>query len=124
MVVWLVADCGLLSYKITQNYKQVVTLQISINTAINYTTCYSQLFISIMDEKLRQELAKKKIREMKNPTILMNENDFEVFKKEIESKTTIVVGNNPTYEGVPIKTNNIIQSGNIVVYDDVSHNWL
>ena len=124
MVVWLVADCGLLSYKITQNYKRVVTLQISINTAINYTTCYSQLFISIMDEKLRQELAKKKIREMKNPTILMNENDFEVFKKEIESKTTIVVGNNPTYEGVPIKTNNIIQSGNIVVYDDVSHNWL
>ena len=54
----------------------------------------------------------------------MNENDFEVFKKEIESKTTVVVGDNPTYEDVPIKTNNIIQSGDIVVYDDVSPNWL
>lgn len=77
-----------------------------------------------MVEKLRQELIAKKILEMKNPTILMNEKDFEVFKKEIESKTTVVVVHNPTYEGVPIKTNNIIQSGNIVVYDDVSHNWL
>jgi hypothetical protein len=40
VVVWLVADCGLLSYQITQNYKRVVTLQISTNTAINYTTGY------------------------------------------------------------------------------------
>jgi hypothetical protein len=28
---------------ITENYKRVVTLQISTNTAINYTTGYSQL---------------------------------------------------------------------------------
>lgn len=78
-----------------------------------------------MDEKLRHELKIKKIREMKRPTILMNDNDFEDLKNEIESKTTIVFdADNPTYEGVPIKTNNIIQSGNIVVYDDVSHNWL
>lgn len=35
-----------------------------------------------------------------------------------------VVGNNPTYQGVPIKTSQIIEKGNIVVYDDVSHNWL
>ncbi len=39
LVVWLVADCGRLSYQITENYKRVVTLQISTNTAINYTTC-------------------------------------------------------------------------------------
>lgn len=77
-----------------------------------------------MDEKLRQELRTKKIREMKTPTILMNENDFEVFKNKIESKTTIVVGNNPTYQGVPIKTSQIIEKGNVVVCDDVSHNWL
>jgi hypothetical protein len=37
-----------------------------------------------MDDKLRKELKAKKISEMKNPTILMNENDFEVFKKEID----------------------------------------
>ena len=83
-----------------------------------------ELLISIMDDKLRQELRAKEISEMKNPTILMNENDFEVFKKEIESKTTTVVGDNPTYEGVPIKTNNIIQSGDIFIYDDVFPNWL
>jgi hypothetical protein len=77
-----------------------------------------------MDEKLREELAKKKIREMKNPTILMNENDFNVFKKEVESKTTVVVGNNPTYQGVPIKTSQTIEKGNFIVYDDVSRNWL
>jgi len=45
MVVWLVADCGLPTYQITQIYKRVVTLQISTNTAINYTTGYSQLFL-------------------------------------------------------------------------------
>ena len=28
VVVWLVADCGLLSYQITQNYKRVVTLKL------------------------------------------------------------------------------------------------
>jgi len=77
-----------------------------------------------MDEKIRHELKIKKIREMKNPTILMNETDFEGFKKDIETKTTIVVGNNPTYQGVPIKTSQIIEKGNIVVYDDVYHNWL
>ena len=45
LAVWLVADCGLLSYQITQNYKRVVTLQHSTNTAINYTTGYSQLIL-------------------------------------------------------------------------------
>ena len=61
---------------------------------------------------------------MKNPTILMNENDFDFFKKEIESKTTIEVGSSPTYQGVPIKTSQIIDKDNIIVYDDVSHNWI
>jgi len=43
LVVWLVADCGLLSYQITEHLKRVVTLKHSTNTAINYTTGYSQL---------------------------------------------------------------------------------
>ena len=50
-MVWLVADCGLTTYRIIENYKRVVTLQISTNTAINYTTGYSQLFIKIMTEQ-------------------------------------------------------------------------
>jgi len=73
-----------------------------------------------MNDKIRQELREKKIREMKNPTILMNENDFEDFKKEVESKTTLKVGNTPTYEGIPIKTSDMIQKGNVFVYDDVA----
>ena len=77
-----------------------------------------------MDEKIRHELKNEKIREMKNPTILMNETDFEVFKKEIEAKTTVIVGNNPTYQGLPVKTSQIIEKGNIIVYDDVYHNWI
>ena len=124
MVVWLVADCGLLYYQITENYKRVVTLQNFTNTASNNTTGYSQLFVLIMDEKLRKELRAKKIREMQNHIILMNENDFENFKKEIVSKSTIKVSNNPTYEGVPIKTSQLIERGNVIVYDDVPHNWL
>lgn len=52
MVVWLVADCGLLTYQPTQNYKRVVTLQISTNTAINYTTCYSQYFFIMENQEI------------------------------------------------------------------------
>jgi len=48
VVVWLVADFEALSYRITQNYKRVVTLQISTNTAINYTTGYAT-FLFIMN---------------------------------------------------------------------------
>lgn len=77
-----------------------------------------------MDKKLKQELAKNEIRAMKNPTILMNENDFECFKKEIESTTTKEVGSNPAYQGVPIKISIAIQKGQIVVYDDVFHKGL
>ena len=45
MVVWLVADCVALPYQPTQNYKRVVTLKFSTNTAINYTTGYMPAFI-------------------------------------------------------------------------------
>jgi hypothetical protein len=55
MVVWLVADCGLLPYQITENYKRVVTLQISTNTAISYTTGYSQLILKTMDIIVRTD---------------------------------------------------------------------
>jgi hypothetical protein len=72
-----------------------------------------------MKTKLRKELIVEKIREMKNPTILMNENDFDIFKKENESKSTIKAGNPPTYEDIPIKTSQLIKRGNIHVYDDV-----
>ena len=73
-----------------------------------------------MDEQIKQHLRQQKIREMKNPTILMNEIDFENFKKGLELKVfNFKVGSNPFYEGIPIKTNKSIEKGNIIVYDDV-----
>ena len=55
----------------------------------------------------------------------MNSNDFDAFKKELESKLqNFNVGENPTYQGVPIKTSSIVEKGNIIVYDDISFNWL
>ena len=78
-----------------------------------------------MDEKLRHQLKIKKVREMKNPTILMNKTDFQTFKKEVEAKVNnLKVGANPTYEGIPIKTNDFIEQGNIIIYDDVMTHWL
>jgi len=76
-----------------------------------------------IEEKIKNQLKIKKIQEMKNPTILMNENDFDIFKKEIESKVyNINIGNDPKYEGIPIKINNIAESGNVILYDDISLN--
>ena len=73
-----------------------------------------------MDEQIKQQLRQQKIREIKNPTILMNDIDFENFKKEVESKlVNFKVGTNPTYEGIPIKVNEFIEKGNIIVYDDI-----
>lgn len=73
-----------------------------------------------MDEQIKQHLRQQKIRAMKKPTILMNDNDFENFKKEVESKTSnLKVGENPTYECIPIKINKFIKKGDVIVYDDV-----
>ncbi len=78
-----------------------------------------------MDEKIRHKIRIMKVREMKNPTILMNETDFENFKKELEAKVNnFKAGNNLTYEGVPIKTGVFIEKGNIIIYDDVMTNRL
>lgn len=73
-----------------------------------------------MEDKIRHQLRMQKIIEMKSPTILMSETDFENLKKDIESKVVgFKVGANPTYEGIPIKVNEFIENGNIIVYDDV-----
>ena len=77
-------------------------------------------FFKLLNYKLRKQLTIKKIREMKNPTILMNGEDFESFKKEVESKVNnLKVGKNPTYEGISIMVRDFIEQGNLIVYDDV-----
>ena len=61
-----------------------------------------------------------RIREMKNPKILINTKHFEDFEKEIQAKVTnFKTGDNPTYEGIPIIKNDFVQPGNIFIYDDV-----
>ena len=70
-----------------------------------------------MDEQIRSELRQKKISEMKQPIILMNESDFQKFKSYIESNTNIIIGDSLKYDGVPIRINNTVQEGEIVVYD-------
>jgi hypothetical protein len=81
-VVWLVADCGLPTYRTDTNLKRVVTLQISTNTAINYTTCYRLPFINQifklktkkMNVKYRGLSYDKKTWYYGLPTILIEEN--------------------------------------------------
>ena len=65
-----------------------------------------------------------KIRAMKNPTIHMNQNDFDVWSKELQSKVqNFKVGEKPTYKGIPVKISNILETGTIVVLDDVPKSW-
>ena len=72
-----------------------------------------------MEEQIIHQLKIKKVREMKNPTILMNTKDLETFVKQVETKVNnFKVGSNPTYAGLPIKTNKIIRRGELIIYDD------
>jgi len=76
-----------------------------------------------MDDKIRHELSIKKVREMRNPKILMNSEDFTAFKIELESKVTnFKVGDKPTYEGIPIVVRDYVDKGTIIVFDDIS--WM
>lgn len=73
-----------------------------------------------MDEKIRHQLKIKKVREMKNPTILMHTKDFEAYKTELESTIqNFKVGENPTYQGIPVKTTDRIDRGTIFIYDNL-----
>lgn len=46
-------------------------------------------------------------------------------KNDKESKVNnFKVGDNPTYESIPIKTKDFIEQGNIIIYDDIMANWL
>ena len=76
------------------------------------------------EKELYERLKVEKVRAMKNPIILMNTEDFESFKNELESKiVNFKVGDNPTFAGVPIKPTDLILKGTFTVVDD-SLNWL
>ncbi len=77
------------------------------------------------DEKLQHQLKMQKVREMKNPTILMNTKDLETFIKQVEAQVNnFKVGTPPTYERLPIIAREHIEQGNIIIYDDVKPNYI
>lgn len=61
--------------------------------------------------KLTQDKINK-IKEMKNPVILINSNDYNNFKSELKTS------NNPNYNNnILIIKSDIVEKGNIIVYD-------
>jgi len=75
-----------------------------------------------MEEKIKHQLRITKVREMTNPTILMNEKDLQTFIKQIESKVNnLKVGKQPMYEGIPILVGIHIEQGNLIIYDDLAY---
>lgn len=72
-----------------------------------------------MEKQIEHQLKIKKVREMKNPTILMNDKDFESFKKEVESKVNnLKIGDNTTYGGFPIIVRDHFEQGRLLIYDN------
>lgn len=63
-----------------------------------------------MDDKIRNQLRIDRIRNMKNPTIIMNSIDFELLKNELEYNDT-------TYLGIPITCRSYIEKGSMIIYD-------
>lgn len=71
-----------------------------------------------MEEKIREHLRISKMIGLKKPKILMNSDDFVEFKTDLQSNViNLDEGYIPTFEGVPIESNNMIQKGNIVIAD-------
>lgn len=78
----------------------------------------------MFDEIIREKLRKEKIRAMKNPTIVMNPNDFDYFKELIEVKLSgLILGDNPEYEGIPIKTSDLMMKGQVMIIDEIIPHW-
>lgn len=67
------------------------------------------------------ELKKDRIAKMKNPTILLNQKDFEELKTKLESTIhCYTLADNPTYSGIPVKTSYFTDKGSVIIYDDIS----
>ena len=66
-----------------------------------------------MDDKIKNQLKIDRIRNMKNPIIVMNDMDFELLKNE--SLTSI--SKNPTCNGIPITCRSYVEKGSVIIYD-------
>ncbi len=73
-----------------------------------------------MEETIRNSIKIARVKEMKNPTIVMNDKDLETFIKQVESKVTnFNIGYPPTYEGIQIIGLKHIEKGKFIVYDGI-----
>ena len=74
-----------------------------------------------MDDKIREQLSLDKIKDFKNPTILMNSVDFNRFKEDLESNIVNyhLDEYNAFYMDIPIKKSQIPKVGEIIIYDNL-----
>jgi hypothetical protein len=71
-----------------------------------------------IDEQIRRKLQIEKIRKFKNPAILINTDDFNFFKSELEKDiVNYKVGKTPKYMDIPIIVKDHIQRGSVIIYD-------
>jgi hypothetical protein len=70
-----------------------------------------------MENKLRIELSREAIAKMIKPVILLNSDDFDDIKKNVEDQTTIIMSDKPTYMNVHVKVHALLARGQFVVYD-------
>ena len=72
-----------------------------------------------MEEKLRNKLSTEMIEGMVNPIIVMHTKDLKAFIKQTEARVdNLKVGENPTYQGIPIKAREYVEKGQLIIYDD------
>ena len=73
-----------------------------------------------MEEAIRNGIRENAVREMKNPTILMNDKDLETFIEQVENQVNnFKVGKHSKYEGIPIIGRKQIEQGKFIIYDEV-----
>lgn len=66
-----------------------------------------------MNEKLSRKIKASKVKEMKNPTILMNSQDLKFLVDKGE-----VIGS--TLNDIPITSREYVEPGQIIIFDDAS----
>lgn len=73
----------------------------------------------LIKDEIEEQYKIAKINAMKNPVILVNEDDFEILKTELGSNNiAFSCLKNILYKAVPIRVCRIIKKGNFMVYDD------
>ena len=74
-----------------------------------------------MEDAIRNAIREKSVKEMRNPTILMNNKDLKTFIKQVEIQVcNFKVGKHPRYEGIPIVGGIHIEQGKFIIYDELN----